>query len=495
MWFIFSDEYGDTYEAPPCERPALKVPPRQVEEDVYLERTPAPDHSRQAPPPRPAKIKPTGKASKQERVHDTEETYIDPNVKKPPQINREEKPGKKSAPSRPIPVTVPTPTHSLEEDVYLDPNEGQGDSDDLYLEPNEACLPLPRGAVRKPPPPKTMNREAPTPKTMNREAPPPKTMNREAPPPKTMNREAPPPRTGPREAPPPKTMNREAPPPRTGPREAPPPKTMNREAPPPKTGPREAPPPRTGPREALPSKTMNREAPPPKTGPREAPPPKTMNREAPPPRTGPREAPPPVKKPPVPRAPSSTHLPGDGKAAPPPEIKRLPQPPPSPGMNPYLPQSLSKPSPPLPPQADSAAGGKGFQGEQGPESHSPNAALLSGTEEWRLQDKEWFGGNCDRKAAEAVLFRVNKDGAFLVRRSSTNAWQPYTLVVLYKQKVYNIPVRFLEETHGYALGKENEEYFHSLQEIISHYKNKPLLLIDSKSHAKHTTNLTHPARP
>lgn len=30
------DEEGDMYEAPPCERPAAKVPPRPVEEDVYL---------------------------------------------------------------------------------------------------------------------------------------------------------------------------------------------------------------------------------------------------------------------------------------------------------------------------------------------------------------------------------------------------------------------------------------------------------------------------
>ena len=46
----------------------------------------------------------------------------------------------------------------------------------------------------------------------------------------------------------------------------------------------------------------------------------------------------------------------------------------------------------------------------------------------------------------------------MVRRSSAqNARQPYTLVVLYRQKVYNIPVRYIEETHGYALGKEGKK--------------------------------------
>lgn len=54
-----------------------------------------------------------------------------------------------------------------------------------------------------------------------------------------------------------------------------------------------------------------------------------------------------------------------------------------------------------------------------------------------------------------------QDGAFLIRHSSAqSSRQPYTLAVLYENKVYNIPIRFLEELRGYALGKEgktNEE--------------------------------------
>ncbi|KAG7481031.1 hypothetical protein MATL_G00062430 [Megalops atlanticus] len=366
----FDEEDGDTYEAPPCEPPPMKVPPRQVEENVYLGRL-----------PRPAKMTPIGKVQKQERHHDSEETYIDPNAKKPPQINREEKPGKKLAvkktpPSRPAPAPAPPPAAAshLEEDVYLDPNEGQGDNDDLYLEPNAACPPPPRVAGRMPPPPKVMSRKAPPP--------------------------------------------------------------MKK---PPVPGAQPISPPTAMPPQLLPS----------------------------------------------------AYLPGDSKTAPTPEVRRPPfpakLPPPTPGMKPPLPSSLkeSKPSPPPPPQVDSTVGG--------PKS------TQSGTEESRLQDKEWFAGNCDRRSAEAVLYKVNKDGAFLVRHSSAqNARQPYTLVVLYRQKVYNIPVRFLEDTGGYALGKEgkkNEEFFSSLQEIISHHKNNPILLIDSKSQAKHTTYLTHPARP
>lgn len=38
------------------------------------------------------------------------------------------------------------------------------------------------------------------------------------------------------------------------------------------------------------------------------------------------------------------------------------------------------------------------------------------------------------------------------------------------------------------------QLFGSLQEMISHHKDNPLLLIDSKSQAKHTTYLTHPVQ-
>ncbi|XP_029916901.1 B-cell linker protein isoform X2 [Myripristis murdjan] len=369
----FDEEDGDMYEAPPCERPAVKVPPRQVEENVYLERSsnPAVPQRRAAPPPRPAKMTPMGKPMKPPPQHDAEDFYFDPsNSNKPPEIDRKEKPGKRPAlkkmapaPARPapapVPAPIPAPASNFEEDVYLDPNE-DGDNDDLYLEPTVACPPAPRGQMRMPPPPKTVAAPAPIP----------------------------------------------------------------------------------------------------------------------------------MIKPPVPRAKSSSHFP-EVKTAPPSEARRstFPAkfPPPTPGVKPPLLPNLkeAKPSPPPPPVVDSkpAASSSGMK-----------AAKQSGDE-----DKEWFAKDCQRKTAEDLLLRVNKDGAFLIRNSSAqNARQPYTLAVLYRQKVYNIPFALPEETQGYALGKEgkqNEEIFGSLQEIISHHTNNQLLLIDSKSQAKHTTYLTHPARP
>lgn len=52
---------------------------------------------------------------------------------------------------------------------------------------------------------------------------------------------------------------------------------------------------------------------------------------------------------------------------------------------------------------------------------------------------------------------VFQDGAFMVRQSSgQDAQQPYTLVVFYKGRVYNIPIRFISTSQQYALGREKK---------------------------------------
>uniref|UniRef100_A0A3Q1EJ88 B-cell linker protein-like n=1 Tax=Acanthochromis polyacanthus TaxID=80966 RepID=A0A3Q1EJ88_9TELE len=201
----------------------------------------------------------------------------------------------------------------------------------------------------------------------------------------------------------------------------------------------------------------------------------------------------PMMKPPVPRAKSNSVLPSlnEIKTVPPVEERRATfptkLPPPTPSVKPPLPAILkeAKPSPQKPPMTEP----------------KPVASFggMRPTKQYGNEDKEWFAGDCSRKPAEELLMRINKDGAFLIRHSSAQSTrQPFTLAVLYQQKVYNIPIRYLEDTHSYALGKEgkkNEEIFTSLDEMISYHKNNQLLLIDSKSQAKHTVHLTHPVRP
>ncbi|XP_074531618.1 B-cell linker protein isoform X2 [Halichoeres trimaculatus] len=112
--------------------------------------------------------------------------------------------------------------------------------------------------------------------------------------------------------------------------------------------------------------------------------------------------------------------------------------------------------------------------------------------------KPWYANTCDRKTAYEVLYQTNKDGAFMVRKSSgQDTQQPYTLVVFYKGRVYNIPIRFIPANKQYALGseKKGEEYFNSVAHIIENHKRTPLVLIDSQSNSKDSTKLCHPVKP
>ncbi|XP_078449347.1 uncharacterized protein LOC144717677 isoform X2 [Lampetra planeri] len=105
--------------------------------------------------------------------------------------------------------------------------------------------------------------------------------------------------------------------------------------------------------------------------------------------------------------------------------------------------------------------------------------------------------NCDRKTAEAMVRKNNKDGAFMVRTSSKDKTnQPYTLVIYYEEKIFNIPIRYLEKYNKYALGTEKakEEKFDSILDIIEHYKKLPLLLIGGQHGIKKSTLLIHQVR-
>ncbi|XP_020852734.1 B-cell linker protein isoform X1 [Phascolarctos cinereus] len=115
-------------------------------------------------------------------------------------------------------------------------------------------------------------------------------------------------------------------------------------------------------------------------------------------------------------------------------------------------------------------------------------------QEAEVHCRPWYAGSCDRKSAEAALYKSNKDGSFLIRKSSGhNSKQPYTLVVFYNRRVYNIPVRYIESTKQYALGskKNGEEHFNSVADIIKNHQHTPLVLIDSQNNTKDSTRLKY----
>ncbi|XP_014053930.1 B-cell linker protein isoform X1 [Salmo salar] len=113
-------------------------------------------------------------------------------------------------------------------------------------------------------------------------------------------------------------------------------------------------------------------------------------------------------------------------------------------------------------------------------------------------NKPWYASTCDRKTAEDALVRSNKDGSFLIRKSSgQDTQQPYTLVVFYNSRVYNIPVRYVQASQRYALGREKkgEEHFTSVSHIIENHQRNPLVLIDSQSNTKDSTKLCYAVNP
>lgn len=119
-----------------------------------------------------------------------------------------------------------------------------------------------------------------------------------------------------------------------------------------------------------------------------------------------------------------------------------------------------------------------------------------GDEETPL-DEEWYVSYITRPEAEAALRKINQDGTFLVRDSSKKTVNnPYVLMVLYKDKVYNIQIRYQEESQVYLLGTglRGKEDFLSVSDIIDYFRKMPLLLIDGKNRgSRYQCTLTHAA--
>ncbi|XP_032099415.1 SH2 domain-containing protein 6 isoform X8 [Sapajus apella] len=92
-----------------------------------------------------------------------------------------------------------------------------------------------------------------------------------------------------------------------------------------------------------------------------------------------------------------------------------------------------------------------------------------------------------------------EDGAYTVRPSSgPHGSQPFTLAVLLRGRVFNIPIRRLDGGRHYALGREgrnHEELFPSVAAMVQHFTRHPLPLMDRHSGSRELTCLRFPARP
>uniref|UniRef100_A0A8C2YM53 SH2 domain containing 6 n=2 Tax=Chinchilla lanigera TaxID=34839 RepID=A0A8C2YM53_CHILA len=121
------------------------------------------------------------------------------------------------------------------------------------------------------------------------------------------------------------------------------------------------------------------------------------------------------------------------------------------------------------------------------------------TEDCGLLGQPWYSGNCDRHAVETALLRFQKDGAYTVRPSSgPYGSQPFTLAVLLRGRVFNIPIRQLDGGRHYALGREGkhrEELFSSVAAMIQHHAKHALLLVDRHGGSWGFTCLLFPTKP
>lgn len=104
-------------------------------------------------------------------------------------------------------------------------------------------------------------------------------------------------------------------------------------------------------------------------------------------------------------------------------------------------------------------------------------------------DPRWYVGKVTRGQAEGCLKQVHKDGAYLVRDSTQQLdHQPFTLMVFYQDKVYNIQIRQQNQQFLLGTGLKVQESFPSVGEILGHYSKSPLLLINAKNRSSSQQN-------
>lgn len=96
-------------------------------------------------------------------------------------------------------------------------------------------------------------------------------------------------------------------------------------------------------------------------------------------------------------------------------------------------------------------------------------------------------GAFSRVEAEHALHLVNREGAFLVRDCSKNTThEPLVLALFYNKRVFNIQIRFSEETNKYTLGTglRTNDRFDSVRDIVRFHSIFPIVLIDGRRSAE-----------
>ncbi|XP_063435132.1 B-cell linker protein-like isoform X3 [Mytilus trossulus] len=96
-----------------------------------------------------------------------------------------------------------------------------------------------------------------------------------------------------------------------------------------------------------------------------------------------------------------------------------------------------------------------------------------------LLKERWYFGEIDRMVGNDKLKKVGTNGSFLLRKSTKGGNnQPYTLMVLYNDHIYNLKIR--ERNDGrMAIGEEkpDEMSFMTVENLIKHHQSNDVILV------------------
>jgi len=155
--------------------------------------------------------------------------------------------------------------------------------------------------------------------------------------------------------------------------------------------------------------------------------------------------------------------------------------------------SLSSQSLHVDDEEDDEDEGKNATGENNRQDVLFDEDILSeGSYEVPDESCPWFRPDLTRAAAEKYLFAPDRtEGSFVVRPGSSPIF-PFSLSLLSEGRVYHLNIRKHDGVSKtcFSLGKSpTGRVFDSLKDLVSHYTNKPLLLVSTK-HLNNNNNMT-----
>lgn len=128
--------------------------------------------------------------------------------------------------------------------------------------------------------------------------------------------------------------------------------------------------------------------------------------------------------------------------------------------------------------------GKNATGENNRQDVLFDEDLLSeGSYEVPDESCPWFRSDLTRAAAEKYLSAPDRTEGFFVIRPGSSPIFPFSLSLLSEGRVYHLNIRKHDGVSktSFSLGKSpSGRVFDSLKDLVSHYTNKPLLLVSTK---------------